>query len=236
MIRKFLDMDDLDLEGHFAILTSMGRLSVLNHQICTKHASWDAISLCCPSVRVSRDVPPFRPPFFTSGTPSGWVYRCKNTPIGYHFFKIEMSKARYYGVDKPIQVSMSQHKTAVTPLLTQWSYHSVALCHWYVHVFFQLNNIYAVWVFVNCEMKSWNYYSCHTLYVHRWWWGIRWCIRLWWSWQDFDLGWFIRLTGSLTLMDSACMEIRYWVPVILTHLDFDCRCSITIGSQHKVFL
>ena len=59
---------------------------------------------------------PLDPPFFTSGTPSGWVYGHKNTPIGYHFFKIEMSKARYYGVDKPIQVSMSQHKTAVTPL------------------------------------------------------------------------------------------------------------------------
>ena len=32
-----------------------------------------------PSVRVSRDVPPFRPPFFH-------LRSVKNTPVGYHFF------------------------------------------------------------------------------------------------------------------------------------------------------
>ena len=37
-----------------------------------------------PSVRVSRDVPPLRPPFFTSGTPSVWVFRCQTYSI-FHF-------------------------------------------------------------------------------------------------------------------------------------------------------
>ena len=40
-------------------------------------------------VRVSRDVPPFRPPFFTSGTPSGWVYRCKKYSYWVSFFHFE---------------------------------------------------------------------------------------------------------------------------------------------------
>ena len=35
-------------------------------------------------VRVSKDKPPFRPPFFISGTSSGWVLKC-HTPIGFYF-------------------------------------------------------------------------------------------------------------------------------------------------------
>ena len=39
------------------------------------------------SVRVSRDVPPYRPPFFTSGTPSGWVFKCQNYSCWVSFFR-----------------------------------------------------------------------------------------------------------------------------------------------------
>ena len=39
-----------------------------------------------PSVRVSRDVPPFRPPFFTSGTPSGWVFKCQTYSCWVSYF------------------------------------------------------------------------------------------------------------------------------------------------------
>ena len=42
-----------------------------------------------PSVRVSRDVSPFRPPFFTSGTPSGWVFRCQTYSCWASFFHFE---------------------------------------------------------------------------------------------------------------------------------------------------
>ena len=46
-----------------------------------------------PSVRVTRDVPPFRPLFFTADTPSGWVYRCqKYSCCGYHFFVLIPSR------------------------------------------------------------------------------------------------------------------------------------------------
>ena len=38
-----------------------------------------------PFVRVSKDVPSFRHPFFTSGTPSSWVFIC-HTLVGYNFF------------------------------------------------------------------------------------------------------------------------------------------------------
>ena len=42
-----------------------------------------------PSVRVSRNVPSFRPPFFTSGTPSGWVFKCQTYSCWVSFFRFE---------------------------------------------------------------------------------------------------------------------------------------------------
>ena len=41
---------------------------------------------CTPSVRVSRDVPPFIPPFFTTGTHSGWVFKCQKYSCCVSFF------------------------------------------------------------------------------------------------------------------------------------------------------
>ena len=43
----------------------------------------------CHSVRVSRGVPPFRPHFFTSGTPCGWVYKCQKYSCWVSVFRFE---------------------------------------------------------------------------------------------------------------------------------------------------
>ena len=54
---------------------------VTNVQVCQQRCSvnntkdtWPGVT---PSARVSKDVPPFRPPFVTSGTPYGWVFKCQ---------------------------------------------------------------------------------------------------------------------------------------------------------------
>ena len=38
---------------------------------------------------VSRDMPPFRPPFFTSGTPSDWVFKCQTYSCWVSLFHFE---------------------------------------------------------------------------------------------------------------------------------------------------
>ena len=39
--------------------------------------------------QLARDVPPFRPPFFTSGTPSGWVFKCQTYSCWVSIFRFE---------------------------------------------------------------------------------------------------------------------------------------------------